>query len=101
MVAGTTQQKRWAMNRSQQVEETLNLPDGVQVLPGTFQGLRGLPRGSQGGYWSPDGVTYPSGKPVQSWYCHGYKTADEHYHVNQPQMEECKRLRGEEVSYAD
>jgi hypothetical protein len=79
----------------------LILPDGVQVLPDTFGGLRGRTRGSGGGYLMPEGVRYSSGKFVTSWYCHSYKTADEHYHFNEAHKRECQRQRGEEVSYGD
>jgi hypothetical protein len=79
----------------------LILPEGVQLLPGTFAGLRGRTRGSGGGYLMPEGVRYTSGKYVNSWYCHGYKTEGEHYHFNEAHKRQCQREMGEEVSYAE
>lgn len=77
----------------------LILPEGMEVLPGTVGGLRGPTRGSHGGYLSPVGVLHPSGKGVRAWYCHNYKTEAEHWHHTHEQMEECKRLNGQETIY--
>jgi len=68
----------------------LNLPEGMEVLPGVIGGLRGRSRGSRGGFLMPEGVRYPSGKYVTSWYCHNYKQANEHYHLSHEELRKCQ-----------
>lgn len=89
------------MTNAEQAHRPLIVPDGVEVLPDTFWGLRGLPRGSGGGYWSPVGVRWETGTPIKSWYDHFHKTEQEHWHVNEDDLRECQRLTGTEVGYAD